>query len=172
TSGRRSTRCACRGSPRPGERGCGSKRRSVTFAVIDPHLASTSDRWVARAELVHFERLQEVLRARGIGFRRQVPAEYARKLSAFARSWTPAKLVDDLLIAALIEARSRERFARLAAAPIDEALRVLFTELADVETRHAGLYVEQAGDVAPGEDVAARWRALCDREAEILETPE
>ena len=127
---------------------------------------------VAREELVHFERLQEVLRVRGIAFRRQVPAEYARKLAGLARSWAPAKLVDDLLIAALIEARSTERFARLAAAPIDEGLRDLFAELVDVETRHAALYVEQAMAIDPGEDVGARWRALCDGEAAILETPQ
>lgn len=128
---------------------------------------------VAREEMLHFERLQAVLLERGVGFRRQVPAEYPRRLASLARSWVPAKLFDDLLLAGLIEARSTERFARLAGSgAIDPGLRSLFAELADVESRHAGLYADLAAAVDPRADVPSRAADLASREAEILETPD
>jgi tRNA 2-(methylsulfanyl)-N6-isopentenyladenosine37 hydroxylase len=126
---------------------------------------------VAREELVHFERVVAELGRRGIAFRRITPSAYGAQLYRSVRSWQPAKLVDELLISALIEARSCERFGLLAGECDDEGLAQLYRELGPAEERHTTLYVELACDVAPERDVAARLRTLTERESEIIAAP-
>jgi tRNA 2-(methylsulfanyl)-N6-isopentenyladenosine37 hydroxylase len=127
---------------------------------------------VAREELLHFERLQEVLRERGIRFRRQVPSEYAGKLARLQRTSPSGKAVDELLVACMIEARSTERFGLLARSVVDPGLRALFAELAEAEARHAELYVELAAGLASPEEAARRLADLTRLEAGLLETPQ
>ena len=72
---------------------------------------------LAREELVHFERVLKELEARGVAFRGLPSANYAAALFEQVRSDDArARKVDELLCCALIEARSHERFVRLAAA--------------------------------------------------------
>ncbi len=133
---------------------------------------------LAREELVHFERLQEILRARGIAFRRLPPSEYAGRLVGHVRAARTVEkvllpqIVDELLVAALIEARSTERFRRLADRVPDRELAELFAELADVEARHGEVYVELAEGFAPADEVRRRLGELLVVEARALETPE
>ena len=109
---------------------------------------------LAREELVHFERVLKELEARGVPFRGLASANYAAELFAAARSEDArARKVDEMLCCALIEARSHERFVRLAAAVAaagDERLAKLYGELAEAEARHGELYVELAVEAAGG----------------------
>jgi len=128
---------------------------------------------LAREELVHFERVLKELEARGVPFRGLPSANYAAALFALVRSDDArARKVDELLCCALIEARSHERFVRLAAAlPADEArLARFYSELADAEARHGDIYVELAAE-AQGADVQARLAELAAAEAEIVSRP-
>ena len=134
------------------------------------HLLSALSR-VAREELVHFERVLAELGRRGIAFRRLTASAYGAQLYRSVRSWQPAKLVDELLISALIEARSCERFGLLAEAVDDAALQQLYRELGPAEERHTELYVELACEVVPEREVGARLRTLAEREAEIIAAP-
>ena len=132
---------------------------------------------LAREELVHFERLLGILAERGIPFDKQVPSAYAGKLVEHIRRartsgekmWGP-QLADELLVATIIEARSTERFRRLAAAGVDPDLRDLFAELAEVEARHGNVYLDEACRIADRGPVEARLGALCGFEATILES--
>ena len=126
---------------------------------------------VAREELVHFERVLRELGARGIPFRKMVPSPYGAELYKCVRSHQPAKLVDELLVSALIEARSCERFALLAERVDDRELAALYEELGPSEERHAALYVELASRVAPEEEVLARYAELAARESQIVSAP-
>lgn len=128
---------------------------------------------VAREELIHFERVLSELTRRGLHLKRLAPSSYGAELYRYVRSWQPAKLVDELLVSALIEARSCERFALLADALADEdpQLAALYRELGPSETRHAALYLELAEQVAPREDVLARLSTLAAREAAIVAAP-
>jgi tRNA-(ms[2]io[6]A)-hydroxylase len=128
---------------------------------------------VAREELVHFERVLAELKRRGLHLKRMAPSPYGAELYRCVRSWQPAKLVDELLVSALIEARSCERFALLAEALSDEDphLAELYRELGPSETRHAALYLELADQVAPREEVRARLSTLAAREAAIVASP-
>jgi tRNA 2-(methylsulfanyl)-N6-isopentenyladenosine37 hydroxylase len=125
---------------------------------------------VAREELLHFERVVAEIQRRGGALKRMPPSAYGSELYKCVRSWQPAKLVDELLVSALIEARSCERFGLLAAALADDdpALAALYRELSPSEERHAALYVELACEVAPQAEVEARLATLAAREANIV----
>ena len=137
-----------------------------------PDLAAAMSR-VAREELVHFERVLGELRRRGEVLRRLQPSSYGAELYKCVRSWQPAKLVDELLVSALIEARSCERFALLADAlrDVDPSLAAFYEELRPSEERHAALYVELACAAAPEAEVLARLHTLAAREAAIVSAP-
>jgi tRNA-(ms[2]io[6]A)-hydroxylase len=127
---------------------------------------------LAREELVHFEQVLALLRARGVAFAPLKPAPYAGMLRAVTRSQDPGRLVDALLFSALIEARSCERFALLAAAVPDPDLRDFYRGLHAAESRHQHVYVELAGAFAAPDALRARHRELAACEAEILaQTP-
>jgi len=83
---------------------------------------------LAREEIEHFGRVVAVLAERGVALGPPKVDEYAAELrratAALPRSSVPP-LVDRLLVGALIEARSCERFQLLAAATDDEDLRAV-----------------------------------------------
>jgi tRNA 2-(methylsulfanyl)-N6-isopentenyladenosine37 hydroxylase len=129
---------------------------------------------LAREELVHFERVLKELEARGVPFRGLPSGNYAAELFARMRADDArARKVDELLCCALIEARSHERFVRLAAAIDDARLLKLYGELAEAEARHGEVYVELATEAAGGDAaaVAARLAELAAAEAEIVARP-
>lgn len=125
---------------------------------------------LAREELVHFERTLKLLGARGVPFTAQPPSAYAERLKAGAARTMPLRLVDELLVGAIIEARSCERMRLLAAALVghDDDVGAFYEDLVAAEERHEVLYVEVAGTLAAPADVAARWRELGRHEAAVL----
>jgi len=131
-----------------------------------PRLAERLSR-LAREELVHFERVLAELRARGVPFRPQPGAGYAAALFAAAGS---RRTVDEMLVCALIEARSHERFERLAAALAGTPLASLYADLCEAEARHGDLYVELAAEAA-GAPVDARLAELLVHEAAVVARP-
>jgi tRNA-(ms[2]io[6]A)-hydroxylase len=126
---------------------------------------------LAREELLHFDRVLGMLRARGVAYRALPSAGYAAEL--FARVRAEARRVDEMLVCALIEARSHERFTRLAAGLAnaqdgeDRRLGAFYEELGEAEARHGELYVELAEEAAGG-DVSARLAELAAEEAQIV----
>ena len=126
---------------------------------------------LAREELEHFERVLEHLSARGLCFRAQHPSAYGGKLHALVRGREPKQLLDRLLVSALIEARSCERFRLLADALRGEALGTLYADLLTSEARHRQVYVSLAAELAPTQEVRARLSELALAEAKILEPP-
>ena len=95
---------------------------------------------LAREELEHFETVLRLLQARGIPLRPLPASAYGASLTAAVRRGEPERMLDSFLVAGLIEARSHERMALLAAHSPDAALRDLYGELLASEARHFGLY--------------------------------
>jgi tRNA-(ms[2]io[6]A)-hydroxylase len=89
-------------------------------------------------------------------------------LLAAVRSTEPARLVDTLLCAALIEARSCERMALLADALADARLAALYRGLLRAEARHQATYVALAAAVPGAGPVDERLAALARHEAAVL----
>jgi tRNA-(ms[2]io[6]A)-hydroxylase len=154
---------------------CEKKAASTALGFIfrypeRPRIVAAMSR-VAREELLHFERVVAELAARGLELRRLAPSSYGAELYKCVRSWQPAKLVDELLVSAMIEARSCERFELLAGTTDDSALAALYRELGPSESRHAALYVELACTAAPRREVESRLQTLIQREAAIISAP-
>lgn len=129
---------------------------------------------LAREELEHFELVMEHLARRGVPFERQFPSEYAGELLKACRTQEPLRLLDMLLCAALIEARSCERMQHLhralAADGRDPKLTALYEGLLACEARHHATYVELARGQALVQDAAlmARLDALAAHEAAVI----
>lgn len=123
---------------------------------------------LAREELQHFEQLLELLAARGAGLRPLRPSPYAGRLRLLVRAPEPEQLQDLLLISALIEARSCERFRQLALHCEDAALAGFYRGLLAAEARHHQIYTELARELAPAVPLRERLAELAHAEAEIL----
>jgi tRNA-(ms[2]io[6]A)-hydroxylase len=95
---------------------------------------------LAREELEHFEQVLRLLQARGIPLRPLPAPAYGATLTAAVRRGAPERMLDAFLVAGLIEARSHERMALLAAHSPDPELQDLYGALLTSEARHFGLY--------------------------------
>lgn len=125
---------------------------------------------LVREEFDHFQRVLRELEARGAVLRPDRPSPYAAGLLAAARA--PRRradgYVDALLVAALIELRSHERFACLLACPQAAALHPLLGPLAEAEERHGADFLDLALAAAPEAEVRERFAGLAAAEAGIL----
>ena len=95
---------------------------------------------LAREELEHFEQVLALLQRRGIPLKTLPAPAYGSTLMAQVRKAEPQRMLDTFLVAGLIEARSHERMALLAAQSPDPELQALYGELLASEARHFGLY--------------------------------
>ena len=95
---------------------------------------------LAREELEHFEQVLALLQRRGIPLKTLPAPAYGSSLMAQVRKAEPQRMLDTFLVAGLIEARSHERMALLAAQSPDPELQALYGELLASEARHFGLY--------------------------------
>jgi tRNA-(ms[2]io[6]A)-hydroxylase len=123
---------------------------------------------IVREELEHFGLVRELLKRRGIRFRGQKPGSYGRLLNGHVRRQEPFRAVDRLLVAALIEARSCERFQLLSEHLPDAELRLFYGSLFESEARHHAVYVRLAGLFAETAEVQRRLAELADEEAQII----
>jgi len=128
---------------------------------------------LAREELRHFERVIRILKKRGIIYRPLSASRYFRELHAQIRDTEPGRLVDTLIIGAIIEARSCERFYSLlpSLATSDPDLATLYESLLESEMRHFTDYLDLA-DQAAGESTSARWAQLLEVEASLITAPD
>ncbi|MFS8812471.1 tRNA-(ms[2]io[6]A)-hydroxylase [Synechococcus sp. R55.7] len=123
---------------------------------------------LAREELQHFERVHRHLQRLGIPIKPLSAAPYAGRLNQHLRRSEPEHLLDTLLVAAIIEARSHERLGLLGIHAPDPELRQFYLWLAAAEERHWQLYLDLALDQFPADQVQERLDTLLQVEAEIL----
>ena len=123
---------------------------------------------LAHEELKHFRQVHDLICARGLALGKDPGDPYAQRLFRLVRTGAAERLVDRLLVGALIEARSCERLELLGAHLPDEALRRFYRTLAVSEAGHHRLFVDLA--CAYGGEAAARARLgeLAEAEAEIV----
>jgi tRNA-(ms[2]io[6]A)-hydroxylase len=123
---------------------CERKAAGVALQLMfrypsDPHLGALLSP-LAREELEHFELVLQLLERRGIPMRPLQAPSYGATLTAAVRRGEPERMLDAFLVAGLIEARSHERMALLAAHSPDGELQDLYGALLASEARHFGLY--------------------------------
>lgn len=125
---------------------------------------------LAREELRHFEQVLAIMQKRGVEYCHLTPARYAAGLRQEVRSEDPGRLVDVLIVGAIIEARSCERFAALAPF-LDEKLADFYTSLLKSEARHYQDYLTLA-EQAAGESIEARVGDFLALERALIEDPD
>lgn len=123
---------------------------------------------LAREELEHFELVLELLERRGWSFGPLSPSPYAAELYRAVRKAEPERLLDTLLVCALIESRSCERMQQLAEGLSDPELRELYAGLLASEARHHATYVDLAIPLFGRADTLARLAELAEHEATVL----
>ncbi len=123
---------------------------------------------LAREELRHFEQVLAIMKKRGVEYRHVSSSRYANGLRELARSSDPGKLIDILICGALIEARSCERFAKIAP-HLDDELRDFYLSLLKSESRHFKDYLTLAAAYA-GEPIDERVAVFRQREQELIES--
>ena len=123
---------------------------------------------LAREELEHFEMVLQLLQRRGLALRPLPAPAYGATLSAAVRKGERERMLDSFLVAGLIEARSHERMALLAAHSPDPDLRALYGELLASEARHFGLYWCLCEERFGREATVARLQELAALEVQAL----
>lgn len=129
---------------------------------------------VVAEEWSHFERVLEELKKRGFSLGKPRKDEYVEALNKIilkGRS-REAQLVERLLINALIEARSCERFKLLWKNIPDEALSKFYYELMISEAGHYKNFLRLAKTYMPEAYVNQRWNEILEQEAAIMATLE
>jgi tRNA 2-(methylsulfanyl)-N6-isopentenyladenosine37 hydroxylase len=147
------------------EKKAASTALALMFAYPEDRALGTALSRIAREELRHFEQVQAIMGELGVRFERQRPGRYANGLRALLRTADPGRKLDLLLVGALIEARSCERFALLAPR-LQSPLGEFYGQLERVEARHRERYLEWARRAAPAE-WRARLHQLATHEAEL-----
>lgn len=152
------------------EKKAASTALNLMFRYVDrPELLDALSQ-LAREELLHFEQVLQIMRQRGVQYDHLSPSRYAAALRKHMRNEEPGKLVDVLIIGALIEARSCERFAALAPF-VDKELGRYYRFLLKSESRHFEDYLRLA-ELYAGEDISARVAEFVALEQELIETPD
>ena len=126
---------------------------------------------LAREELRHFEQVIAIMKRRNIDYRQITASRYAVKLREAVRPNDPGKLVDVLVVGALIEARSCERFARIAPF-LDEELEKFYLSLLKSEGRHFKDYLTLAVNVASQQEVDERLAVFLEIEKQLIQSPD
>jgi tRNA-(ms[2]io[6]A)-hydroxylase len=140
-----------------------------------PRSPEPADLWVralaavARDEVEHLGLVLRHLARRGGRLSRGHANPYAATLHGRVRTGSgPSEVLDRLLVAALIEARSCERFAVLGRSCADDDLRALYRGLEASERGHHRVFLDLARSTHPPADVDARWTWFVGEEARIL----
>lgn len=150
---------------------CERKAAQSALSLIRSYPQHT-DLVTAMARLAHDETRHVVQVAQLMSRREQTASydfgdDYAAALRKLIRNQEPARLLDRLLVFAIIEGRSAERLQLLAGALPDPKSRELYASLAIAEVRHRDIFLSLARDAAP-----ATWREraaeLAAAEAEVL----
>ena len=125
---------------------------------------------LAREELRHFEQVLELMAGQGVDYVHLSPGRYAGSLHRLINRQEPQRLVDALLVGAIVEARSCERFQRLAeVAPAP--LNGFYARLLESEARHFRDYLKLAERYSDA-SVAPRLECFLTAEAVLVTDPD
>jgi len=154
---------------------CEKKAASTALSLINRYtdnfdLLNKMSR-LAREEMRHFEQVIALMKRRNIAYQHVSASRYASGLRELVRSKDPHKLVDVLIIGAFIEARSCERFAKLAPY-LDAELEAFYQSLLKSEARHYQDYLRLAKAVAGDISIEGRVAEIAQRERELVEQPD
>lgn len=126
---------------------------------------------LVREEMLHFEKVIKLLKKRGISFTHLSPSRYASQLHHLIDNNEPQRLVDTLIVGAIIEARSCERFAALAPF-LDKELKEFYLSLLKSEARHFEDYLSLAKKYSKHDNFNQRISYFLEKEKTLIESPD
>lgn len=121
-----------------------------------------------KEELHHFYQVLEIMHEYGIEYKSITPCRYAKGMLRNVKTYEPDALVDKLIVGAYIEARSCERFAKLAP-HVDKRLGDFYISLLRSEARHYQDYLTLAQSIS-GQDISTRVVFFGEIEEQLIST--
>ena len=123
-------------------------------------------------EMQHFQMVHDIIKARGYEFLRERKDDYVNELAKFMKQSSDGSrtcgLIERLLFAAMIEARSCERFKVLSENLKDKELAQFYRDLMESEAAHYTTFINLARKYAENIDVEKRWKAWLAYESSVI----
>ncbi|RXR34883.1 tRNA-(ms[2]io[6]A)-hydroxylase [Flavobacterium piscinae] len=125
---------------------------------------------IAIEEMEHFQMVHNIIQERGYEFAREVKDDYVNQLVKFSKKGGSRNdaLIERLLFAAMIEARSCERFKVLSENIKDQELAKFYRELMISEANHYTTFLKFARKYSEKVDVDKRWQEWLEFEGELI----
>src|SRR5690606_27808060 len=125
---------------------------------------------IAIEEMQHFKMVIEIIKQRGYALGPERKDDYVNQLMKFSRKGATrnAAFIDRLLFAAMIEARSCERFRVLSQNIQDQELAKFYRDLMISEANHYTTFLNFARMYTVDVDVEQRWKEWLDFEGELI----
>lgn len=150
------------------EKKAASTAMNLMYRYVDNFELLNKMSRLAREELRHFEQVIAIMERRGIAYEQITASRYAAQLRQPVRTSEPGKLIDTLIVGAIIEARSCERFAKLAP-HLDQELKSFYMSLLKSEARHFEDYLTLARKAA-GANIDERVQFFLELERGLIES--
>ena len=127
---------------------------------------------IAQEELTHFGQVHDIIKKRGYTFGRTRKDDYVNELVNFIQKGGNRDdlIIDKMLFAAMIEARSCERFKDLTENIKDEELKKFYTDLMISEANHYTTFIGFARQLGNPEKVNKRWEEWLEYEAKVIQS--
>ena len=125
---------------------------------------------LAREELLHFQQVVEIMQLTGVEYVRLSPSRYAAGLRELIAKEERQQLIDTLIVGAFIEARSAERFAKLAPL-LDGDLQKFYRSLLKSEARHFEDYLALARQYSD-KDIGLKLEEVAAEEGRLVLEPD
>lgn len=148
------------------EKKAASTALSLMYKYVDQGELLRKMSRLAREELRHFEQVLDLMAEFQVTYAHLSASRYARELHSLVRHGEPARLVDLLILGAVVEARSCERFVSLLEI-LPAGMSELYRQLVHSEARHFRDYLDLAEQVA-GTDISDRVTAFLTRDAQLI----
>jgi tRNA 2-(methylsulfanyl)-N6-isopentenyladenosine37 hydroxylase len=145
-----------------------SLKKSMLPKASSVHAQALIDKMVLliKEELHHFYQVLQVMAENGIAYNKITSSRYAKGLLRHVRTYEPEAMIDKLICGAYIEARSCERFAKLAPL-LPVRIAEFYISLLRSEARHYQDYLTLAQEIA-GDDIQSRIEFFGQKEAELI----
>jgi tRNA 2-(methylsulfanyl)-N6-isopentenyladenosine37 hydroxylase len=153
------------------EKKAASTAMALIFAYPEDRTLSVALSRLAREELKHFEQVERLMRRLDLPYVRMKPGRYASELRKLVRTHEPERKLDLMIVHALIEARSCERF-RLLSKGLPDEVATLYAQLETSEARHFEMYLNFAEREYEAAKIAQRLEVIAAREAELATSPD
>jgi tRNA-(ms[2]io[6]A)-hydroxylase len=148
------------------EKKAASTAMALIFAYPEDRALGVALSRLAREELKHFEQVERLMKKLGVPHVRLKPGRYASELRKQVRTHEPKRKLDLMIVHALIEARSCERF-RLLSTKLPKDVSELYAQLERSEARHFEIYLQFAEREYEADEIAERLEIIATREADL-----